>query len=150
MDLVKFKVIQEWPWLRSIKEIQKFLGFCNFYQHFIHNYLHIARPLFNLTCKESPWAWTDDCETTFRGLQVTLTTSPVLILPNYNKPFTLITDASDFATGAILEQDDALGQSHPMAYYSKSLQPMECNYEIHDKELLTIILLRIVGPPNVR
>jgi hypothetical protein len=64
---------------------------------------------------------------------------PVLILPDYDKAFTLVTDASDFATGAILEQDDALGQLHPMAYYSKSLQPAECNYKIHDKELLAII-----------
>jgi len=51
----------------------------------------------------------------------------------------LITDASDFATGAILEQDDALGQSHPVAYYSKSLQLAKRNYEIHDKELLAIV-----------
>jgi hypothetical protein len=69
----------------------------------------MACPLFNLTYKESSWTWTDNCETTFCGLQVTLTTSPVLILPNYDKPFTLITDASDFVTGAILEQEDALG-----------------------------------------
>jgi len=51
----------------------------------------------------------------------------------------LITDTSDYATGAILEQEDALGRSHPVAYYSKSLQPAERNYEIHDKELLAII-----------
>jgi len=51
----------------------------------------------------------------------------------------LITDASDYATGAILEQEDAFGWSHPMAYYSKSLQPAEHNYKIHDKELLAIV-----------
>jgi hypothetical protein len=61
------------------------------------------------------------------------------MLPDYDKPFTLITDASDYATGAILEQEDAFGRSHPIAYYSKSLQPAERNYEIHDKELLAII-----------
>ena len=66
-------------------------------------------------------------------------TSPVLILPDHEKPFTLITDASDYATGAILQQRDALGRAHPVAYYSKSLQPAERNYEIHDKELLAII-----------
>jgi hypothetical protein len=139
MDPVKLKAIQDWPWPRSVKEIQKFLGFCNFYRRFVRNYSHMARPLFNLTRKESLWVWTDDCETAFCGLQVTLTTSPVLILPDYDKPFTLVTDASDFATGAILEQDDALGRLHPVAYYSKSLQPAERNYEIHDKELLAII-----------
>ena len=61
------------------------------------------------------------------------------MLPDHEKQFTLITDASDYATGAILEQRDVLGQSHPIAYFSKSLQPAEWNYEIHDKELLAII-----------
>jgi hypothetical protein len=64
---------------------------------------------------------------------------PVLMLPDHEKPFMLITDASDYATGAILEQKDALGRSHPIAYFSKSLQLVERNYEIHDKELLAII-----------
>jgi len=66
-------------------------------------------------------------------------TLPVLMLPDHKKPFTLITNASDYTTGAILEQRDALGRSHPIAYFSKSLQPAEQNYEIHDKELLAII-----------
>ena len=60
-------------------------------------------------------------------------------MPDYGKSFTVYTDASDYATSAILKQDDALGWSHPVAYYSKSLQPAECNYKIHNKELLAII-----------
>ena len=75
----------------------------------------------------------------FETLRQTMITSPVLILPDHEKPFTLITDASNYATGAILEQKDVLGRSHPIAYFSKSLQPAEQNYEIHDKELLAII-----------
>jgi hypothetical protein len=59
--------------------------------------------------------------------------SPVLMLPDYEKPFMLITDASDYVTGAILEQRDALGRSYPIAYFSKSLQPAKQNYEIWDK-----------------
>ena len=62
------------------------------------------------------------------------------MLLDHEKQFTLITDASNYATGAILEQRDMLGQSHPIAYFSKSLQPAERNYEIHDKELLAIML----------
>jgi hypothetical protein len=61
------------------------------------------------------------------------------MLPDHEKPFTLITDTSDYATRAILEQNNALGRSHPIAYFSKSLQLVERNYEIHDKELLAII-----------
>ena len=102
-------------------------------------YSTLAHPLFDLTKKTTTWTWTPACEATFTSLQHTLMTSPVLILPDYDKAFTLITNASDYATGAILEQEDTLGHSHPVAYYSKSLQPMEQNYKIHDKELLAII-----------
>ena len=83
--------------------------------------------------------WTERHDQAFTGLQDALTSSPVLLLPDYGKLFTVYTDASDYATSTILEQDDALGRSHPVAYYSKSLQPAECNYEIHNKELLAII-----------
>ena len=66
-------------------------------------------------------------------------TAPVLALPDHDKPFQLITDTSAFATGAILEQPDTLNRWHSIAYYSKLLQPVECNYKIHDLELLVII-----------
>jgi len=66
-------------------------------------------------------------------------TLPVLLLLDYNRPFMLIMDASNYVTGAILEQNDALGRSHLVAYYSKSLQPAERNYKIHNKELLAIV-----------
>ena len=85
----------------------------------------MAQPLFNLTKKDTPWHWTQSEENVFTALQDALTSALVLILPDYDKPFTLITDASDYATGSILEQDNMLGRSHPIAFYSKSLQPME-------------------------
>jgi RNase H-like domain found in reverse transcriptase len=66
-------------------------------------------------------------------------TAPVLLLPDCLKPFRLITDASEYALGAILEQADELNHFHPIAYYSKSLNPAERNYIIHDKELLAIV-----------
>jgi hypothetical protein len=139
MDPVKLKAIRDWLLPKTVKDTQKFLGFCNFYRRFVKDYLHIARPLFNLTKKGNLWNWTTECNTAFETLQQTMITSPVLMLPDHEKPFTLITDASDYAMGTILEQKDALGQSHPIAYFSKSLQPAERNYEIHDKELLAII-----------
>jgi hypothetical protein len=139
MDPVKLKAIQEWPLPWMVKDIQKFLGFCNFYRRFVKDYSHIAQPLFNLTKKETPWNWTTECDMAFETLRQTMITSLVLMLLDHEKPFTLITDASDYTIGAILEQRDALGRSHPIAYFSKSLQPAERNYKIHDKELLAII-----------
>jgi hypothetical protein len=139
MDPVKLTAVKNWPTPKTVKDIQKFLGFCNFYRHFVKAYSELARPLFDLTKKGEPFIWTDHHDQSFTGLQDALTSSPVLLLLDYGKPFTVYTDASDYATSAILEQDDALGRSHPVTFYSKSLQPAERNYEIHDKELLTII-----------
>jgi len=77
--------------------------------------------LFNLTKKDVPFHWDQEEEQAFCSLQSVLTTAPVLILPDYGKPFMLITDASDYATGTILEQEDAFGHSHPVALFSKLL-----------------------------
>jgi len=139
IDPVKLTAVSNWPTPKTMKEVQKWLGFCNFYHHFVKNYSALARPLFNLTKKDVPFHWDHAEEQVFCNLQSALTSAPVLILPDYEKPFTLITNASDYATGSILEQEDAFGCSYPVAYFSKSLQPAERNYEIHDKELLAII-----------
>jgi RNase H-like domain found in reverse transcriptase len=75
----------------------------------------------------------------FRALITAFTTAPVLLLLDHSKPFQLITDASEYALGAILEQADELNHFHPIAYYSKSLNLAERNYIIYDKELLAIV-----------
>ena len=125
MDPVKLEAVRKWPRPKTVKDIQKFLGFCNFYCCFVKNYSELARPLFDLTKKGEPFIWTERQDTAFTGLQDALTSSPVLLLPDYGRPFTLFIDASDYATSTILEQDDALGRSLLVAYYSKSLQPVE-------------------------
>src|SRR6202046_3183198 len=140
MDPAKVKGITDCPVPRTVKHVQAFLGFCNFYRRFIQDFSSIARPLFDLTKKDVPFLWTPAHDKAFQALIHAFTTAPVLALPDHSKPFRLITDASDFATGAILEQPDALNRWHPVAYHSKSLQPAERNYEIHDKELLAIVL----------
>jgi len=140
MDPVKLNAVSNWLTLKTMKDVQKFLGFCNFYQRFVKNYSALARPLFNLTKKNAPFHWGAEEEQAFHILQTALTTAPVLLL-DYGKPFTLIMDASDYATGAILEQEDAFGWLYPVAYFSKSLQPIERNYEIHNNKLLVIIQL---------
>ena len=139
MDHSKIAGIINWPVPRTVKQVQAFLGFCNFYRRFIKDFSHIAQPLFNLTKKGIPFVWGQDQERAFKDLITIFMTALVLALPDHGQPFHLITDASDFATGAILEQPDALNRWHPITYHSKLLLPAECNYEIHDKELLAII-----------
>ena len=139
MDPTKISGITQWPVPKKLKVLQFFLSFCNFYRHFIEHYSAIARPLFALCKKETPYTWTRDQEDTFRTLIYAFTIAPVLALPNNSLPYHLITDTSDFALGAILKQLDALNRWHPVAFYSKSMLPAKQNYDIHDKELLAIV-----------
>ena len=139
MDPAKLSGITKWPQPRSLKETQSFLGFCNFYRRFIQDYSKLAHSLHLLTKKDTPFAWAAPQESAFRSLIHAFTIAPVLALPDSTLPFRLITDASDFAMGAILEQPDSLNRWHPVAFYSKSLQPAEQNYDVHDKELLAIV-----------
>ena len=139
MDQAKVHGILNWPTPKTLKNIQAFLGFCNFYRRFVQDFSAIVHPLSQLTKKDTPFVWGNAQEKAFRALITAFTTAPVLALLDHTKPFRLITDASAFATGAILEQPNAFNQWLPIAYYSKSLQPAEQNYEIHDLKLLAII-----------
>ena len=133
MDPVKLEAVRKWPRPKTVKDIQKFLGFCNFYRRFVKNYSELARPLFDLTKKGKLFIWTEHQDTAFTGLQDALTSSPVLLLPNYGRPFMLYIDASDYATSAILEQDDALGRSHPVTYYSKCYRSVSLDSKCTDE-----------------
>jgi len=139
MDPVKVGGITQWPTPVRLHDVQAFLGFCNFYHRFIKDYLTIACPLFDLAKKDMPFQWGAPQEASFRMLIDAFTSAPVLMLPNHDRPFRLITDASNFALGAILEQPDEFNRQHPVAYFSKSMNPTERNYIVHDKELLAIV-----------
>ena len=116
MDPAKLQAIQDWPAPKTMVQVQKFLGFYNFYRRFITNYSHVTRPLFDLTRKTTPFQWNLEQQGAFNTLKHTITSAPVLSLPDYDKPFRLTTNASDYAMGAILEQEDALGRTHPVAF----------------------------------
>jgi len=140
MDPVKIAGVTEWPTLTNKKEVQSFLGFTNFYRRFIRDFSEHARLLFNLTRNDSGWRWGEAECTAFARLKGSVTSAPVLISPNPTKPFCIKADSSDFATGAVLSQVSSEDEKwHPVAFLSKSLSPVERNYEIHDKEMLAII-----------
>jgi hypothetical protein len=79
MDPTKVQGITRWPHPTKVKEIQSFLGFCNFYRRFIHDYSKIAHPLFQLTKKDMPFTWTTDTQAAFDTLIHAFTTAPVLV-----------------------------------------------------------------------
>ena len=139
MDPVKVEGVSSWPSPSNVKEVQSFLGFVNFYRRFIRDFSKIARPLHDLTRKDVAWNWTEHCQKAFDSLKNAVTSSPILIFPDDNKPYKLEADSSDYASGAVLSQESEDGKWHPVAFLSKSLNEVERNYDIHDKELLAII-----------
>ena len=139
MDPAKVEAVLNWPAPRRIKELQAFLGFANFYRRFIDGFSKRAKPMTALLRKDTPWSWGPPEQAAFDDLKTAFTQAPVLVMPDMAEQFTIECDASDFASGAILSQRQADGNLHPIAYFSKSFNDAERNYEIYDKELLAII-----------
>jgi len=137
----KVRAVHDWKTPRSLMEVQSFLVFANFYRRFILNYSRVARPLTELTKKESgkEWTWNREAEAAFRELKHWFTTAPILAHFDPKKPVIIETDTSDFALGAVLLQRSEKGRLHPVAFHWRKFQPVEINYEIHDKELLAIV-----------
>jgi len=120
--------------------VQSFLGFTNFYCRFIQGFSHLARPLFDLTRKDTEWRWVAEEQSAFNSLKERITTAPILSLPDNSRPFRIEADSSDFTTSAVLSQQlPEDNKWHPVAFLSKSLSLVERNYEIHDKEMLAIV-----------
>jgi hypothetical protein len=138
MDLIKVKGIIEWLIPRIVWELCTILGFGNYYKDFIQDYSLITYPLYNLIRKATLWKWEDEEQAAFDKLKWCITSYPVLRNPDPDKYYILDIDASAFAVGAALQQDFDDGY-HLITYFSKSLLPIECNYNIYDQELLAII-----------
>jgi hypothetical protein len=139
MDPAKIKGIANWPTPKTVKQVRSFLGFCNFYRPFIYQFSHIARPLNELTQKETPWSWEQKHQTAFEELRNQVTSEPVLAQPQLDQQFEVEVDASGFAFGAVLTQKGKDGKKHPIAYYSATATEAEHNYDIYDLELLAIV-----------
>jgi hypothetical protein len=112
MDPNKLSGIQDWPTPKTVKQVQSFLGFCNFYRRFIHQFSHMAKPLTELTKKTKAFEWTNECEDAFQQLKAQFLKAPVLVMPDPEKLFFLETDVSLVASGAVLMQKDNNGHLH--------------------------------------
>ena len=139
MDPAKVAAITDWPVPTSVKEVQSFLGFSNFYRKFITHYSSLASPLTSLTRKSVHFTWSSEAATAFSAVQQAFTTAPVLHHFQPTLPLTIEANASDFAIGYILSQPSPSGDLHPICFYSRKLTPAELNYPIYDKELLAIV-----------
>jgi len=139
VDPQKIAIVKDWPTPQNVHELRAFLGLANYFRRFIQGYSAIALPLTNLLKHDYKWGsdtWTPGCQQAFNALKHALITAPILQPPDFNKPFTVVVDASEanHATGAVLMQED-----HVIAYDSKKFSPAEENYTVTEKELLAAI-----------
>ncbi|GJX94186.1 reverse transcriptase domain-containing protein [Tanacetum coccineum] len=104
VDRAKVDVIAKLPHPTTVKGVRSFLGHAGFYRRFIQDFSKIARPMTHLLEKDVPFVFSQDCIDAFETLKKKLTEAPILVVPNWNLPFKLMCDASDFAIGAILGQ----------------------------------------------
>ena len=140
MDPAKIEAVVSWPPPTNRKELQRFLGFANFYRRFICGFSSTVQPLTALTSTKSMFRWTPEAEAAFSDLKTRFSTAPILIMPNPEKQFILKVDASDTGVGMVLSQRGPSGKVHPCAYFSLRLSPAERNYAIGDRELLALKL----------
>ena len=139
-DPVKIKAVVEWPTPTTRKELQRFLGFANFYRRFIRNYSRVAAPLTKLTSINVPFCWSEETEQVFCALKELFTSAPVLLHPNPSLQFVVEVDASDAGLGAVLSQRDPMTQKlHPCTFFSRRLTPAERNYDVGNRELLAVV-----------
>ncbi|GJP30583.1 hypothetical protein CLOM_g4110, partial [Closterium sp. NIES-68] len=137
IDPKKIKTIQEWKLPSNIKELQSFLGFVNYVRMFIPNMVGLSAPLTDRLKDHDLFLWGEKLQAAFEQLKIVLTSPPVLRIFDSDRPYEVITDASDIAIGAVLLHDFGEGLQ-PVAYESRKLQGTEKNYTVHDKEFLAI------------
>ena len=138
MEEQKVKAIEDWPIPMNVKEVRSFLGLAGFYRKFIKNFSKICAPVTNLLRQDETFQWTKEHDQSFRDLKNAVRSAPVLISPNQNVPYVVHTDASGFAVGACLSQDQGKGLQ-PVCFMSKKMLAAEKNYPIHEQELLAIV-----------
>ncbi|GJW17987.1 reverse transcriptase domain-containing protein [Tanacetum coccineum] len=138
VDKAKIDVISKLPHPTTVKGIRSFLGHAGFYRRFIKDFSKISRPMTHLLEKNTPFIFSEECIQAFQTLKKKLTEAPILIAPNWDQPFELMCDASDYAIGAVLGQRI---EKHfrPIHYASKTMTEAETNYTTTEKEMLAVV-----------
>jgi transposase InsO family protein len=137
-DAKLLETIRNFPAPKNVKEIKTFIGLIIFYSKFIANCSNLTAPINRLTRKDTPFVWSDECQTNFEILRSALTSDSLLCYPNFDKPFILATDASNMALGAVLSQE-INGEVRPISYASRALNKHEVNYSTTELECLALV-----------
>ncbi|XP_062201998.1 uncharacterized protein LOC133904517 [Phragmites australis] len=134
IDPSKVRDVLNWKPPQNVSEIRSFLGLAGYYRRFIEGFSKIAKPMTELLGKGAEFKWTTAREASFNELKKRLTSAPVLIMPDTQKPFSVYCDASRQGLGCVLMQ-----KGHVIAYASRQLRKHEENYPTHDLELAAVV-----------
>ncbi|GJR86289.1 reverse transcriptase domain-containing protein [Tanacetum coccineum] len=138
VDRAKVDVIAKLPHPTTVKGVRSFLGHAGFYRRFIQDFSKIARPMTHLLEKDTPLVFSQDCIDAFETLKKKLTEAPILVVPDWNLPFELMCNASDFAIGAVLGQRKTK-HFQPIHYSSKTMTEAQIHYTMTEKEMLAVV-----------
>ena len=130
--------VRDWKEPTNVRQVQQFLGLCNYYRRFIHKFSDIVQPIVQLTRKDVPFNWTAICQRSFEALKTALCSAPMLSLPKPQGQYILDTDASAFAIGAVLSQIQD-GEEKVLEYASRTLTPQQQRYCTTRRELLAVV-----------
>ncbi|KAM6548542.1 hypothetical protein CsatB_020218 [Cannabis sativa] len=138
VDRAKVSTIENLPPPISVKGVRSFLGHAGFYRRFIKDFSKVAKPLSNLLASGVPFEFGKDCLEAFQILKAKLISAPIVTTPNWELPFEIMCDASDYAIGAVLGQ--RVDKVFRTIYYaSKTLNDAQLNYATTEKEMLAIV-----------
>nr|GEX55793.1 reverse transcriptase domain-containing protein [Tanacetum cinerariifolium] len=138
VDRSKVDVIAKLPHPTTVKGVRSFLGHAGFYRRFIQDFSKIARPMIHLLKKDTLFVFSKDCIDAFETLKKKLTEAPILVLPDWNLPFELMCDTSDFAIGAVLGKQKTK-HFQPIHYASKTMTEAQFHYTTTEKEMLAVV-----------
>ena len=138
IDKGKLEIINKCVAPKSVRELKSFLGMVGFLRRFIKNYSKITAPLNQLLRKDTIYKWTTVHEESFQKLKTLLMSEPILKLPDFDREFIIITDASTLAIAYILMQKDDDNKMHVIGYGGRNLREQEIRYTITELELLAI------------
>nr|GEW22379.1 reverse transcriptase domain-containing protein [Tanacetum cinerariifolium] len=143
VDRAKVDVIAKLPHPTTVKGVRSFLGHAGFYHRFIHAFSKIARPMTHLLEKETPFVFSKECIDAFNTLKKKLTKALILVAADWNLPFELMCDASDYVIGVVLGQRKSK-HFQPIYYASQTMTEAQIHYTMTDKEMLAVIIQRCV------
>lgn len=138
-DPAKIATVRDAQIPKNITELRSFLGLSGYYRKFVKNYAKHADPLIKLTRSEEKFIWTNNQQAAFDKLKAKLIKAPILAYPDFNRPFTLFTDASSIGLGAVLSQTFDDNKERVIAYWSETLTPGQRNWSATERESLAML-----------